>query len=69
MLLPPYGLNSYELGFNGMELLYEIIIEVCSVHTNASVLVVGDLNAKTGNESAFIDDDTVDHHLAGWRFL
>ena len=55
--LPPSGSTSYESEQNGIEVLYDCIINVTARYPDTHVMIVGDLNARTGDESDFIHDD------------
>jgi hypothetical protein len=65
--LPPFGSTSYESDFNGIEILYDTVINVSSIYPEAHVIIVGDLNARTGTEPDFILDDNAEF-LPGGNF-
>ena len=57
--LPPEGSNRYNDEKNGVEIVNEKLREMKVVHPDSHVVLLGDLNARTGREADYIIDDSV----------
>lgn len=67
--LPPEGANDYvyqSLEQNGVEILHELMIKIRSEYPSDAVLLMGDLNARVGQENDFIDDNVT--HMSGMEW-
>ena len=59
--LPPEFSPRYEGTENGVELLEDLLYKVRSAYCNCSIMILGDLNARTGTLQDYIIDDNVEH--------
>jgi hypothetical protein len=65
--LPPCGSTNYEGEQNGIEILYDTIINVTAKYTDTHIILVGDLNARTAAEPDYIQDDNA-AYIPGGNF-
>ena len=61
LYLPPETSPRYDGDEKGMELLEDLLLKVRSKYCDCSILILGDLNARTGILQDYIVDDDVEH--------